>query len=169
MEITYTSKKWASAAAYSGALLFALLVVLFSTDAPVFAISIVAVVFHIVLFPVVSTLPSPDWAKAAGYGWLILDIAANIMRLNNVDELICSALRYGAHIPAVIWIISSSLKCNRLILITGLLQSLIMGSYSFLAALVPMWYLFPAMILLIIWLILVGKYLSRIELKDHIR
>ena len=162
MKNELNSIKTASIAAYFGAFLFAVLVILFNTmPQNVILIVIVAVAFHVVLFPVVAILPSTDWARAAGYGWLTLDIAANIMQLNGVDEHITSALRYGAHIPAIIWIITSSLKCNRPIQIVGLLQALVMGSYSFLAPWVPMWYLYPAMILLIIWLILLGFFLSK--------
>ena len=156
------SIKIASIASYFGAFLFAVLVVLFNTmPQNVIPIVIVAVTFHIVLFPVVATLPSTDWARAAGYGWLTLDIAANIMQLNGIAEHITSGLRYGAHIPAIIWIITSSLKCNRSIQIVGILQALVMGSYSFLAPWVPMWYLYPAMILLIIWLTLLGIFLGK--------
>ena len=162
MKNELNSNKTASIAAYFGAFLFAVLVILFNTmPQNVIPIVIVAVAFHVVLFPVVSILPSTDWARAAGYGWLTLDIAANIMQLNGVDEHITSALRYGAHIPAIIWILTSSLKGNRPIQIVGLLQALVMGSYSFLAPWVPMWYLYPAMILLIIWLILLGVFLGK--------
>ena len=162
MKSEINSTKTASGAAYAGALLFTILVILFNTmPQNVVPIVIVAVTFHVLLFPVVAKVPSTDWGRAAGYGWLTLDIAANIMHLNGVDEHITSALRYGAHIPAIIWIIISSLHCNRKIQITGILQALVMGSYSFLAPWVPMWYLYPAMILLIIWLILVGAFLGK--------
>jgi hypothetical protein len=157
------NKKFAEAAAYIGAALFTLLIILFNTmPQNVVVISIVAVAFHVALFPVVATLPSNDWAKAGGYGWLTLDIAANIMRLNGVDEHICTALRYGAHIPAVIWIITASLKGNRALQIVGLLQALIMGSYSFIAPWAPMEMLYPAMVLLIIWLVLSGRRIAKL-------
>jgi len=32
------------------------------------------IVAHVLLFPVVAALPAPKWAKAAGYGWLMIDI-----------------------------------------------------------------------------------------------
>jgi hypothetical protein len=31
---------------------------------------------HLLLFPVVAALPAPRWAKAAGYGWLVIDVMA---------------------------------------------------------------------------------------------
>jgi hypothetical protein len=159
-----SSPKLASACAYAGALLFAILIILFNTvPKMVFPIAMVAVLFHVVLFPVVAVLPSTNWAKAAGYGWLIVDIASNIMQLNGVDQQITSALRYGGHIPAIMWIIAASLRCNTSIMIIGILQALVMGSYSFVAPWVPMWYLYPAMVLLIIWLLLIGRFVSRSE------
>jgi hypothetical protein len=156
-----TSRSLASTAAYIGAALFTILIVLFNTMPSSLAIPIVGVAFHVVLFPVVAALPSNDWARAAGYGWLGLDIASNIMLLNGVDENICTALRYGAHIPAIIWIIVGSIQADRLMQIVGILQALVMGSYSFVAPWAPKEMLYPAIILLIIWLILAGRSLSR--------
>lgn len=164
MENQTSTKKFASGASYLGAALFALLIILFNTmPHNIVAIAAVAVAFHVVLFPVVAELPSTDWARAGGYGWLVLDIAANIMQLNGVDEHTCSALRYGAHIPAIIWIITSSLKANRTTQAVGLVQALIMGSYSFVAPWAPMWMLYPAMVLLIIWLLLSGYTLLKLS------
>jgi hypothetical protein len=161
METQPSSKKIASTFAYVGAVLFTLLIVLFNAMPQNFVpISVVAVAFHLVLFPVVAELPSTEWARAAGYGWLVLDIASNIMLLNGVDEHTCTALRYGAHIPAIVWIITSSLKCNRSMQIVGITQAFIMGSYSFVAPWAPMWILYPAMVLLIVWLVLSGRFLS---------
>lgn len=161
MQNQQSSRQLASIACYVGAVLFTILIMLFNTMPQSIAIPIVAVAFHLVLFPVVAELPSTDWARAGGFGWLVLDIAANIMFLNGVDEHTTTALRYGAHIPAILWIITTSLKCNRAIQIVGILQAAVMGSYSFIAPWAPMWILYPAMILLIVWLILSGRFLSK--------
>ena len=159
-----SSSKFASTASYIGAFLFTVLIILFNTmPQNIVAISVVAVAFHLFLFPVVAKLPSTDWAKAGGYGWLVLDIAANIMLLNGVDEHICTSLRYGAHISAIVWIIITSLNGNRTMQIVGIAQALIMGSYSFVAPWAPVWMLYPAMVLLIVWLILSGKLLAKLE------
>jgi fatty acid desaturase len=164
MESQTSTRKFASGASYLGAALFALLIILFNTmPQNIVVIAVVAVAFHVVLFPVVAELPSTDWARAAGYGWLVLDIAANIMQVNGVDEHTCTALRYGAHIPAIIWIITSSLKASRIMQVVGFAQALIMGSYSFVAPWAPMWMLYPAMVLLIIWLLLSGRTLSKLS------
>src|SRR4029077_6622691 len=133
MENTQSQKKLAAYGAYAGAFLFTVLIVLFSTKANGFATGVVAVAFHVVLFPVVAELTSASWAKAGGYGWLILDIAANVMQLNGIDPHISEGLRYGAHIPAIIWIITSSLKGSKPMMFVGILQAIIMGTYSFIA------------------------------------
>ncbi|MEO6132475.1 MAG: hypothetical protein ABIQ02_11550, partial [Saprospiraceae bacterium] len=73
---------------------------------------------------------------------------------------ICTSLRYGAHISAIVWIIVASLKGNMVMQMVGIVQALIMGSYSFVAPWAPNWMLYPAMVLLIIWLFLVGRNLS---------
>ena len=66
MEILQSSRKMASTASYLAAVLFAILIVLFNVDPQMIVpIAIVGVAFHVVLFPVVSSLPSTDWAMAA--------------------------------------------------------------------------------------------------------
>ena len=36
----------------------------------------VGILYHLAMFLLVFKLPAPEWAKAAGYGWLLLDVAA---------------------------------------------------------------------------------------------
>jgi hypothetical protein len=160
MENQTSPQRLASTAAYVAALLFFFLIIMFATVHNGMIIGIVAVTFHVLLFPVVANLPSTEWARACGYGWIMLDIASNMMQINGVDEHLCSALRYGAHIPAVIWIITSSMHCNRQMLSVGLVQGVIMAGYSFIAPWAPAWVLYPAMILLIVWLFLAGRFLA---------
>jgi len=157
-----TTNKFASTASFIGAALFALLIVLFNV-APqnVALISIIGVTFHLLLFPVVSALPSPGWSKAAGYGWLVVDTACNVMSLNGVEEHITTPLRLGSHLSLALWIITTSLKCNRSMQVVGILQGILVGSYSLIAPWVPMWVLYPAMMLLIIWLVLAGMFLAK--------
>jgi hypothetical protein len=37
-------------------------------------------------------------------GWLVIDIATDIMRLNGIDKSIYLALRYGGQISVALWI-----------------------------------------------------------------
>jgi len=66
------------------------------------ALALLAVAEHLILFPVVATLPAPNWGRAVGYGWLVLDIATDIMQLNGADKLTYLTLRYGANIAAAL-------------------------------------------------------------------
>ncbi len=168
MENQPSPQKLASTAAYVSSILFFFLIIMFATVHNGMIIGIVAITFHVLLLPVVANLPSTEWARACGYGWVILDISSNMMQINGVDEHLCSALRYGAHIPAVIWIITSSMHCNHQMQIVGITQGLIMAGYSFIAPWAPAWVLYPAMILLIIWLLLSGRFLAMQTLQINI-
>src|SRR5260221_10575426 len=80
-------------AAYGAALLFAIHLVTYfipsirdvTTSSSVIgaeARALLAVADHLILFPVVASLPAPKSARAVGYGWLVLDMATDIMQLN---------------------------------------------------------------------------------------
>jgi len=45
-------------------------------------VALLGVAEHLILFPVVAALAVPRWARAAGYGWLIVDIATDSMALS---------------------------------------------------------------------------------------
>ena len=67
MSVEVTSSKRASISAYAGSILF---VALFASDlagAPTSPLLDMA--SHLILLPVIATLPAPAWARAAGYGW----------------------------------------------------------------------------------------------------
>lgn len=66
--------------------------------------------FHLAVFLLVFKLPAPEWAKAAGYGWLLLDVAAGTLRINQVQPAIAQQVRLGGHIFAGIWIVMASLQ-----------------------------------------------------------
>jgi hypothetical protein len=67
-------------------------------------IALLGVAPHLLLFPIVAMLPAPRWARAAGYGCLVVDIATDIMALNGVPVSTYLPMRYGAHISAALWI-----------------------------------------------------------------
>jgi hypothetical protein len=63
-------------------------------------IALLGVAPHLLLLPIVAMLPAPRWARAAGYGWLVVDIATDIMALNGVPVSTYLPMRYGAHVSA---------------------------------------------------------------------
>src|SRR5258706_13673453 len=155
--------KLASKAAYAGAFLFALLIVMFNTmPQNVVLISFVGVAFHVILFPVVAALPAPGWARAAGYGWLVLDIAVNVMQLNGVDEHLAPSIRLGGHVSTALWAGSVSLRSNSAMKIVGILFTVAIGGYSLNAPWVPIWGLYPSTLLFVFWLFFLGKMLSKL-------
>src|SRR5437660_8314006 len=95
--------------AYVAAVLFAVSLARFffiprlglPADSPIVAQlngGLLPVAAHLLLFPVVAALPAPPWARAAGYGWLVIDIATDIMALNGVASTIYLPMKYGGHV-----------------------------------------------------------------------
>ncbi len=106
-------------AAYGAAFLFAIHLVTYfiapirdvTTSSSVIGaelLALLAVAEHLILFPVIAVLPVPRWARAVGYGWLVLDIATHVMQLNGAAKLTYLSLRYEANIAAALWIASAS-------------------------------------------------------------
>lgn len=111
---------------------------------------------HLALFPIVASLPAPRWSRAAGYGWLVIDMATDIMALNGVPPLIYLSLRYGGHISSALWAASSSWQAKRTIRVIGLLYAFDIAIYSY----IPhgsFLILLPSAILLPAWLVLLAR------------
>lgn len=127
---------------------------------------ILPVAAHLLIFPLITALPASEWARAAGYGWLVIDIATDIMALNGVSENIYLTMRYGGHIPAALWIAVVSWTSKHLLLrIIGLLLALNLAVYSLLphASLII---LVPTALLLPIWFFLNARILA---LREDVR
>ena len=70
----------------------------------------VGIFYHLAVFLLVFKLPAPEWARAAGYSWLLLDVAAGVLGINQVQPAIAQDVRLGGHIFAGIWIVMASLQ-----------------------------------------------------------
>ncbi|GAC1587554.1 MAG: hypothetical protein NVS4B1_31130 [Ktedonobacteraceae bacterium] len=158
--------------AYGAALLFAIHLITYfiapirdvTTSSSVIgaeALALLAVAEHLILFPVVAALPAPKWARAVGYGWLVLDIATDIMQLNGVVKLTYLSLRYGANIAAALWIASASWQGKGAMRVIGVIVALDLATYSFIAF-IPFTFLVlvPSLVLLPLWFWLVGRTLA---------
>src|SRR5438128_1058319 len=55
-------------------------------DNIIYVIAIFAVSSHITLFPIVTVLNAPAWAKFAGYTWAALDIILSVATLNGIPN-----------------------------------------------------------------------------------
>src|SRR5947209_6396028 len=164
--------QWTVRAAYAAAVLFAIHLITYfiaplrdatTTSSPIVAelLALLAVAEHLLVFPVVAALPAPRWVKAAGYGWLVIDIATDIMQLNGTPKTTYLPMRYGGHISAALWIASASWQLKGGIRITGLLLALDLAVYSFIAF-IPFTFviLVPSLLLLPLWFTLSGRLLA---------
>ena len=148
-------------AAYVAAGLYVALFVAFAVTPPTSLIGpFIGVLLHLVLFPAVAALPAAPWARAGGYGWLILDITSNVMTINGIEDQTTTALRLGGHVVAALWIALAAMQASRAIRYVGLPLALALGLYSLVAPWVPMTAFLPFALLLIAWLVLVGRSLT---------
>src|SRR5258708_36881971 len=160
-------------AAYGAALLFAIHLITYfipairdvTTSSSVIgaeALALLAIAEHLILFPVIAALPAPAWARAVGYGWLILDIATDIMQLNGVVKLTYLALRYGANVAAALWIASASWQGKGAMRVIGVIVAIDLAVYSFIAF-IPFTFLVlvPSLVLLPLWFVLVGRLIAQ--------
>jgi hypothetical protein len=164
-----------ASAAYGAAILFAIHLVTYfipplrdvtTSDSIPLAetMALLAVAEHLILFPVIAALPAPGWSRAAGYGWLVLDIATDIMQLGGVPKLSYLSLRYGANITAALWIASASWQARGTVRIIGWIVAFTLALYSFIAF-VPLAFLIlvPSLVLLPLWFVLMGRVLTRMH------
>jgi hypothetical protein len=118
------------------------------------------IVAHLLLFPLVGALPVPSWARAAGWGWLVIDMVSDIMALNGVPDATYLPLRYGGHVAAALWIAAASWQAKGAMRIVGLLLAINLGGYS----LIPhasYLLLLPTGPLLPLWFALAGSRLAQ--------
>jgi hypothetical protein len=110
------------------------------------------IVFHLSLFFLVPRLPAPSWARAAGYGWLIIDTTVGVLSLNGVPDAIAQPMRLGGHIFAGIWIAVSSLSGSTPMMVTGLISGIWLFVFTFVSPFYPMSALGPASLVVLVWL-----------------
>jgi hypothetical protein len=167
---TRASSTQASWAAYAAAALFVVSLARFfvipllglATNSPVVAElnGLLPAAAHLLLFPVVAALVAPTWARAAGYGWLVIDIATDVMALNGVADTLYLPLRYGGHVSAAVWIATASWQTTSGQRAVGLLLALDLALYSFVAPWVSVAALYPSLLLLVLWFVLVGRHIA---------
>ena len=125
--------------------------------------AVALIAFHLALFPVVGALAAPAWAKAAAYGWLVVDNALSTAALNPdvanapATMALVSGIRYGIHISAALWIASAARAApGPRLRWVGFATAAALGGYSFVYPWAPMAAFLPALVLLPTWLVLMG-------------
>jgi hypothetical protein len=157
-------------AAYAAVAAFVVLIVMFAGVLPPFGAhpplplllfaAVDAIAFHLLLFPVIAALPAPDWGRAAGYGWLVVDIATSVMTVNGVPFDTTTALRLGGHIAACLWVASAAWSTRGWTRGIGFALVVALGLYSFIAPYVPAPAIMPAMLLLTVWVVISARRLQ---------
>jgi hypothetical protein len=117
------------------------------------------VFFHLSILFLVSRLQAAPWAKAAGYGWVTLDVLAGILMINAVEYDTAWAVRLGGHVLAGVWIVTSSLVSHSWpVRVVGVLTGLWLAGYSFVGTVLAEEFLRPAGILILAWFALLAIF-----------
>jgi hypothetical protein len=118
------------------------------------------ILFHLAILFLISRMDAPQWAKAAGYGWITLEVLTGVLLINEVPEGIAWPVRLGGHILAGVWIVTASLLArSRAIQVAGVIVGSWLALYSFGSHYLPEPFLYPASILMIVWLgLLAARY-----------
>ena len=110
------------------------------------------VFFHLSILLLIARLDAPEWARAAGYGWIAIDVVAGILAINAVEYDIRWPVRLGGHVLAGVWIATASLYArHRVVQVVGVVTGVWLGGYSFVADVAPEEALYPAGLLIVVW------------------
>lgn len=134
-------------------------VISFATDPGAKWAEYFGVFFHLSLLCLIARLPAPDWSRAAGYGWVVIDVMAGVLVINDVPEEFSGAVRLGGHVLAGMWIAPCAAYSARWpVRICGAVTGFWLAGYSFVGHVLPTQVLAPASLLLIGWLALIAWY-----------
>lgn len=164
----------ASLAAYVAAILFALHLLSYFVptlrDATMqtlagaaIALVVLAVLQHLVVFPVAASWSAPRWSQAAAYIWLVVDMLTDLAQLGGVPKATYLPVRLAVNVLAALWIASSSWRESRAVQVIGIVIAIDLVAYSALGLLTPAAALIilPSLVLLPVWFLLVGRRLAR--------
>lgn len=112
----------------------------------------VGILLHLAMFMLVAKLEAPDWAKAAGYGYVLLDVTTGVLTINDVPYSTALFIRLAGHIFCGIWMVTASLQGSWPTRVVGIITGTWLAGYTIVAAFVPITALGPASILTVIWM-----------------
>jgi hypothetical protein len=119
-----------------------------------------SVLAYFLFFPVIAVVPARQWAKTAGYIWLILDIMATTMPLYGVAPEVSLAVRLGgAHMATAVWIAGVSYENTASLKLLGYVLVVLLVGYSFIKLWIPPYILDYFFLILIPWYILLLRFL----------
>ena len=121
--------------------------------------AILGVFFHLAVLFFVSRVPAPMWAKAAGFGWIVIDVAVGVMDVNLVPEQIYMPMRLGGHVSSAVWIVAVSLLSRpKGFRVVGLVTAGMLALYSFVAPDVPQNLLLLPGAGTVVWFVIAGLW-----------
>jgi hypothetical protein len=126
-------------------------------------LAVLAVAQHLVVFPVVSALPAPQWVRAAAFTWLVVDMGTDLLQLGGTPKSLYLVLRLGINLVAALWIASASLQARGGMRPLGVFVAADFACYSFVALLSPFAFVvaLPSLVLLPLWFVLAGRRIVR--------
>ena len=117
----------------------------------------IGVFFHLAVLPLIARMPAPEWARAAGYGWITIDVLTGITAINAVPYDITGPTRLGGHVLAGTWILVSALHARAVpARVLGAVTGVWLSGFSFVAHVVPGPVLYPAALLIVVWFALLA-------------
>lgn len=165
-----------SAFAYAGIVFFVAGMTLVITQQPptsfagsppplVVAVALAFTLFHLSMLPVVSALEAPPWAKGSGYAWIVVDNVIVFVGYFGVGADLVIPMRWGVHLAAATWIAGASWSAGGALKGVGTLAAAAFVAASFAGPFVGQatagQTLGPAGLLLVAWLVMVGRRLAR--------
>ena len=163
----------APAAAYAAAVLFAVHLLTYfiptirdatltSSATVAILLGVLAVLQHVVVFPVVAALPAPRWAQVAAYIWLVIDTGTDLAQLGGASKSVYLSARLIVNVLAALWFAAASLRQRGALRGIGLFVAIDTVLYSLLAGFVPWAFVItlPSLVLLPIWFFLIGRLLA---------
>jgi hypothetical protein len=126
-------------------------------------LAVLAVAQHLVVFPVVSALPAPQWVRAAAFTWLVVDMGTDLLQLGGTPKSLYLVLRLAINLVAALWIASASLRARGGMRALGVFVAADFACYSFVALLSPLAFVvaLPSLVLLPLWFVLAGRRIAR--------
>lgn len=103
-EISYrTAFRWSIATLISFVAMFLSFPLASKFPNTIYLSTVLAVIFHFTLLPVIAAMPAPAWTKMSGYTWALIDIILAVAGINGVSNDTIESLRAGVHVSLIAW------------------------------------------------------------------
>jgi len=123
--------------------------------------AVLGIVEHLLLLVgVVWALPAPRWAKAAGAGWLLVDMTTDLLAVGGASSATYLTVRFLGHLLAAVWIFGAARRGDGAFRWVGVVLAVLLAGYTLVALWVPPVALAPTGPLLVAFWWLAGRRLA---------